>query len=91
MFTVKYYANLRDVTGLKEDKIDLKDTTVHNLINFLVSKYGQAFSGLMFDGDSLRNNIIILVNGINIIFKNGINETIKEGDTVDIFPPVAGG
>jgi len=91
MVTVKYYANLRDVTGLKEDQIPIKHGTISDLIEILVSKYGEKLSNVLFDDGKLRSNVIILINGINIIFKNGIGEKIKNEDSVDIFPPVAGG
>ncbi len=91
MFTVKYYANLRQVTGMKEDSIDSDEISVGQVVDLLSGKYGESFQSLMLENGKLRNNVIILINGNNIIFGKGIEEKIKSGDSVDIFPPVAGG
>ncbi len=91
MFTVKYYANLRQIAGMKEDSINSDEMTVGQVVDLLCEKYGESFQKLMLDDGKLRNNVIILINGNNVIFGKGIKEEIKSGDSVDIFPPVAGG
>ncbi|EQD33144.1 MoaD, archaeal [mine drainage metagenome] len=91
MITVKYYANLRQITGINQDSLDYEESTLGCLIDDLDRKYGEPFSRLMTEGGKLRQNVIILLNGLNVIFGKGLDEKIKSGDSVDIFPPVAGG
>ena len=91
MTKIKYYANLRLITGKIDDEIEADGKTVEDIIQMLSSKYGDSFNKLMFSDGSLRGNVIILINGQNIIFKNGVKEKLGKGDLLDIFPPVAGG
>jgi molybdopterin synthase sulfur carrier subunit len=91
MTRVKYYANLRLVTGKSEEVMNADGKTVDEIIKSISSTYGDGFAKLMFSNGSLRGNVIILINGQNIIFKNGVNEKLREDDLLDIFPPVAGG
>jgi molybdopterin synthase sulfur carrier subunit len=91
MTRVKYYANLRLITGKIDDEIDANGKSVEEIIGMLSSKYGDSFNKLMFSDGKLRGNVIILINGQNIIFKNGVKEKLEENDLLDIFPPVAGG
>ncbi|MEM3668022.1 MAG: MoaD family protein, partial [Thermoplasmatales archaeon] len=64
---------------------------ISDLINFLIERYGREFRDKLFIGNLPRENIIILVNGKNIIFLSKMETKLNEGDNVDIFPPVAGG
>ncbi|MCL4306782.1 MAG: MoaD/ThiS family protein [Candidatus Thermoplasmatota archaeon] len=91
MITVKYYANLRQITGMKEDSMNYEEATVGKVVDSLSERYGEPFRKLMLEDGKLRGNVIILINGVNVIFGKGLQEVIKSGDSVDIFPPVAGG
>ncbi|MEM0156111.1 MAG: ubiquitin-like small modifier protein 1 [Thermoplasmataceae archaeon] len=91
MTKVKYYANLRQITGKNDDEMDAGGKTVEEILQVLSSKYGDNFKRLMFSDGNMRGNVIILVNGQNIIFRNGIKERLRSDDLLDIFPPVAGG
>ncbi|MGC8562738.1 MAG: ubiquitin-like small modifier protein 1 [Thermoplasmata archaeon] len=91
MTKVRYYANLRSITGRNEEEIEADGKTVEEITQMLSSKYGDNFIKLMYSDGSLRGNVIILVNGRNTIFYNGIKEILKNNDQIDIFPPVAGG
>lgn len=91
MITVRFYANLRQIAGSKEETIDSDELSVRDIINSLSVKFGDEFRKLMFENGKLRGNVIILVNGLNVIFRDGLNEKVKSGDSVDMFPPVAGG
>ncbi|MGC8645717.1 MAG: ubiquitin-like small modifier protein 1 [Thermoplasmata archaeon] len=87
---VRYYANLRDVVKRKEEVIS-GATDLQGLISILVSRYGEAFRRWLFRDGSLMGNVIILVNGRNVLFGDKLATALNEGDQVDIFPPVAGG
>lgn len=46
----------------------------------------------IFDGDgNVRSDITILRNGRSILFLEGLDTELHEGDKVAIFPPVCGG
>ena len=45
----------------------------------------------MLSGDGLGGEIIILVNGRNVLYLEGIDTPLKASDEISIFPMVAGG
>ncbi|BAB59950.1 molybdopterin converting factor subunit 1 [Thermoplasma volcanium GSS1] len=88
--TVRYYANLRSVTGKKLEEFDgIKN--IDDLISLLNQEYGEKFRKLMYNGNELYPNVIILLNGNNINSIEGLKTPLKDGDNIDVFPPVAGG
>lgn len=89
LILVRYYANLRDVTGKKEEYISAD--SIYSVLEILKSEYGDKFTKMLYRDGNLIGNVIIMVNGKNIRFINGLNSKITSGDEVDIFPPVAGG
>lgn len=87
---VKYFAYIRDYTGTKETKID-HCTTLYELLLKLCERYGTKFKNKIFSNDNLSDEIIILVNGINIVHLQGLDTCLSPDDEISIFPVVAGG
>jgi molybdopterin synthase sulfur carrier subunit len=90
---VKFFTSLREITGKKEDEIQLPSIiTVEELLAHLSKKYGKGFTEYLYDekGD-VRTYIQILINGRSINVLKRFETKLKEGDTVAIFPPVGGG
>ncbi|MCC3144541.1 MoaD family protein [Halanaerobium sp. Z-7514] len=69
-----------------EDEIDVME-----LIDLLDDDYDGYFSKKLLDAGEISPGSIILVNGENVIHKDGVKTKIKDGDTVTLFPPSAGG
>lgn len=67
--------------------------TLKELGEVLSERYGEKFRNEYFDatGTAVGERTIILVNGRRVEFLNGINTELKDEDTVQIFPVVAGG
>lgn len=86
---VQYFATLRKITGRQEEFIEA--TTVGDLLEKIIGKYGNEFRNAIYDSGGFRKGVIILKNGKNIIYLNNLDTELDEGDTVSIFPPVAGG
>ena len=59
----------------------------------LSRRFGPRFRGEFFSpaGDALGEKIIVLVNGRRVEFLSGLDTLLKDSDTVQIFPVVAGG
>jgi molybdopterin synthase sulfur carrier subunit len=53
--------------------------------------YGPKFRNKVFAGDDLSDEIIILVNGRNIVHLQGLDSLLSPEDEISIFPVVAGG
>jgi len=87
---VKYFAYIRDYTGAKEIEID-HCPTLYDLLLKLCDKYGVKFRNKIFADGNLSNEIIILVNGRNIVHLQGLDTCLSSNDEISIFPVVAGG
>jgi len=90
---VKFFTSLREITGKKEDEIQLSSViTVKELLAHLSERYGKEFTQYLFDEKGkVRTYIQILINGRSLNAFQGFETKLKEGDTVAIFPPVGGG
>ncbi|MHB1394041.1 MAG: MoaD family protein [Clostridia bacterium] len=87
---IKFFAFIRDYTGLKEIGIE-SCSTLRELLEKLCSKYGLRFREKLFAGDRLSEDIIIMINGRHIEHLNGLDTNLMDTDIISIFPRVAGG
>lgn len=86
------FATLRDKYGIRELEVKC-DGTVRNLIeNTAKAVFDKGFLGRVYDvgQNKVREDLIFAINGRNIKDIKGEIE-IKEGDTLAIFPLIAGG
>ena len=90
---VRFFTSLREITGKKEDEIQSPSIfNVEELLSHLAKKYGREFTEYLYDEKGkVRTYIQILINGRSIKILQGFETKLKEGDTVAIFPPAAGG
>ena len=96
MVTIKFFAALREITGKREQKMDLRDkeTTIVEVLNKLSEEYGKDFKEYVFEPSkrkSLRQQISIMINGQSIRNLENLRTRIKDGDTIAILPPISGG
>jgi len=90
---VRFFTTLREVTGKREEKIELKSgVTVGDLIGILSEKYGRRFTDYMYDKNGkMRPYIMFLVNGKSITALQGLETELRDRDKVAILPTVGGG
>ena len=90
---IKFFAALREIIGKKFEFIELDDgARLQNVLRKLIETYGTPFEQHLFDEQGkLSSSYQILINGINIGTLEGVETSLKEGDTVAILPPVGGG
>lgn len=94
MVRVKFFALVRELTGKREEVVDLDDqATVRTLLSKLVEEYGAKFSDYVFDPASKepRGHLQFLMDGRNIALMQGLDTVLKEGVSLAILPPVGGG
>jgi molybdopterin synthase catalytic subunit/molybdopterin synthase sulfur carrier subunit len=86
---VKFFKPLREITGKKEEEIhSLSPITLEELLVNISQKYGKEFTEYMYNGrGKVRKLIQILINGRT----KELETTLRDGDTIVIFPPVGGG
>ncbi|MHA1145738.1 MAG: MoaD family protein [Candidatus Helarchaeota archaeon] len=90
---VKLLLILSDRVGREE--LEIESNTIEDLERKIVQKFGDALleDNLFVNAETglFHDHMLVLVNGKNIRFLNGLNTELKEGDTIVICPPVAGG
>ena len=65
-------------------------STLEELISDLEQRYGGLRARLIDDGN-LRRFVNVYLNDEDVRFLDGLQTTIKDGDTVTVLPAVAGG
>lgn len=91
---VKFFALVRELTGKREEVVQLNDqATVRELLGKLVKEYGAEFQEYLFDPASKepRPHLQFLVDGRNIALMRGLDTTLIDGCSFAILPPVGGG
>ena len=92
--TVRFCAYLRDREYANCKELETAaPATVRALGEELSRRFGKRFRGEFFspDGTELGERVIVMINGRRVEFLHGIDTPLKESDTVQIFPVVAGG
>lgn len=87
---VKFFLKFKEITGKKEEEINLEgENNVDELLKLLIKKYGRKFENSILDDEKKQLNpyIRILINGKVM---DPLNK-LKENDVVSILFPVAGG
>jgi sulfur-carrier protein adenylyltransferase/sulfurtransferase len=81
---------LRPFAG-KQDVVEIEGGTVGDILQGLVSKYGDLRRHLYTDDGRLRSFVNVYVNDEDIRHLDREKTALKTGDTVSIVPSVAGG
>ena len=82
MLTILYFAWVREVIGLDEERIDRPDGTISDLIDMLASR-GEGYAEALADRSRLRV-------ALDQMFVS-LDTPIGEARELAIFPPVTGG
>ena len=85
MPTIKLYANLRTIAGIKE--LSIMGTNLGGVLNELVKKV-PPLDGVILKNGQIRPHFVITINGHNA---TKLDAPITEQDMIAIFPPIAGG
>ena len=63
-----------------------------DIINQFMKEYGKKLRNSFVDpSGNLESHVVILVNGRNYLFLDGLNTKLKDGDQIVISPPLIGG
>lgn len=91
---IKYFATLREITGKREEQIELeKDSTIRVLLGRLVELHGARFKDYVMDekANTPRAHLLFLIDGTSISGLEGLDTRLTEDCTVALMPPVGGG
>ncbi|MFW9767692.1 MAG: ubiquitin-like small modifier protein 1 [Candidatus Thorarchaeota archaeon] len=86
----KFFATVREVTGVRSAEFDVKD--IKELLEILSKTYPKFSETVLKDGTlELKQFFSCMVNGKRIELLNGYDTILKNDDSVALFPPVGGG
>jgi molybdopterin synthase sulfur carrier subunit len=88
--TVKYFGDIRPLTGLKEEKWRRPEPEVRSLLKALGQRH-PALANRLFEGYQISSTLIVLVNGRSVDYLNGAETPLQPDDIVDVFPVEGGG
>ncbi len=88
---VKLFAQIAEIAGSNEFEIEGED--VRDVLKALVSEVAELEEQLFKDDEhaELRDDKIVLKDGRNIGYLDGLDTEVEEGDKISIFPVVGGG
>ena len=85
---LRFFATFREAVGQKTLEREYpEETTVGDVLTDLTEEYEM---DLFEDGD-LRPQLSIMKNGKDVVHLDGLDTRLDDGDTLSVFPPVAGG
>ncbi len=88
---VKLFAQVAEIANGKE--FELEGVDVREILKVLVTEIDELEELLFKDKDhaELRDDKIVLKDGRNIDYLDGLDTEVKDGDKISIFPVVGGG
>ncbi len=88
--TLRFFANFRDAVGQKTISREYEDvSTVGDALRAVADEYPEL--DLFEDEESLREFLTVMKDGRDVAHLDGLETDLDDGDTVSVFPPVAGG
>ncbi|WP_410766546.1 ubiquitin-like small modifier protein 1 [Haloferax sp. DFSO60] len=88
---LRFFATFREAVGQKTLMENVEaGATVGDVLSSLEAEY-EGLSGQLLENGDLRPHVNVLRNGREVLHLDGLETTLESGDTVSVFPPVAGG
>lgn len=88
---VMAFASIREKLGWREKEISFDGTEVGDLLKAIKTTDGRSLYEILCENEELKPNYLILLNGREIEYLNGLKTKIRDGDTIQVFPPAGGG
>ncbi len=92
--TVKYFATLREITGKREEQVELlKDSTMSDLLNHLIELHGPGFKSYVMEETTgePKGHLLFLIDGTSMNSMGGLSARLTDNCVVAMMPPVGGG
>jgi len=91
MIELRFFATYRAAVGQKTVERDYDADTVGAVLRAIEEEWPE-LAGELLDGEgAIRPQLSVLKNGREVAHMDGPGTAIEDGDTVSVFPPVAGG
>ena len=86
-----FYGLLKRVFQEEKKQIDLSNASNIRTLLLVLCNSRERRDRIFDEHGNVRQNISIVINGRNIVFLKGLETELNAGDSVAIFPPMAGG
>ena len=88
---LRFFATFREAVGQKTLTREFDDdVTVGEVLEELEVEY-DGLEGQLLENGEVRPQLNVLRNGRNVVHDEGVETVLAAGDTLSVFPPVAGG
>lgn len=88
---LRFFATFREAVGSKTISLEVADdATVGDVLATLETEY-DGLGDMLIDDEAIAPHINVLLNGREVLHMEGLDTPLSPGDTLSIFPPVAGG
>ena len=87
---LRFFATFREAVGTKTITREYDAETVGEVLVALEDEF-EGLAGEILGSGAVRPQVNVLLNGRDVEHEQGIETSIEPGDTLSIFPPVAGG
>lgn len=89
---LRFFATFRAAVGQKVLERQFEaGTTVGGVLTALESEFPELAGDLLDDEGEIKPQLSVLKNGREVVHIDGADTTMGNGDTLSVFPPVAGG
>lgn len=87
--TAKFFATVREITGVKSAEFEAKD--IRELLDILTKTYPKFSKTVLNDDGKLKQFFSCMVNGKRIELLDSYDTLLNDNDSIALFPPVGGG
>lgn len=91
---LRFLSTMRHIVGENEKVIEIsKEATVGDLLRLILTTYDKKITTFLFEEDnkSVRNDILILINDVDMGVLEGLDTVLSEKDEVTLMPIAHGG
>jgi len=74
-----------------QDEVEVDGSSVEEALDSLCAQFSELKSNLFDENGIVRNFINVYLNDHDIRYADGMNSAVKDGDSIQIVPSVAGG
>jgi molybdopterin synthase sulfur carrier subunit len=90
--TVQYTAQLRSLAQLSEEQVEMTvGGSVEDLLRHLAVLRPELAAHLLSESGDLRTSLMVARDSVAIPIAEANRTKLSDGDTLSLFPPIAGG
>ena len=83
--------NYLSTAGREVEFKKYENLTVREILKILKKRWGEGFYEQVIEGENIKKQIVILLNGLSIAMKNGLETEVEDGDRLTFAVFISGG